>query len=64
MILFKEIVKKNRKYDGNVFLVFTPLYLGAQLIIPTAEDIGSPGRLAHWMDHHKITITHLTPAMV
>ncbi|KAJ1570054.1 large subunit of alpha-aminoadipate reductase [Nowakowskiella sp. JEL0078] len=43
--------------------IFTPLFLGAQLRIPTAEDIGSPGRLAKWMSHHKITITHLTPAM-
>ncbi|KAJ3179953.1 large subunit of alpha-aminoadipate reductase [Gaertneriomyces sp. JEL0708] len=43
--------------------IFTPLFLGAQLRIPTAEDIGQPGRLAEWMDYHKITVTHLTPAM-
>ncbi|KNC99692.1 L-aminoadipate-semialdehyde dehydrogenase [Spizellomyces punctatus DAOM BR117] len=43
--------------------IFTPLFLGAQLRIPTAEDIGTPGRLAEWMAHHGITVTHLTPAM-
>ncbi|KAJ3145502.1 large subunit of alpha-aminoadipate reductase [Geranomyces michiganensis] len=43
--------------------IFTPLFLGAQLRIPTAEDIGSPGRLAEWMAEHGITVTHLTPAM-
>lgn len=41
--------------------VFTPLFLGAQLHIPTAEDIGTPGRLAEWMADSEITITHLTP---
>ncbi|KAI9146540.1 hypothetical protein BKA69DRAFT_1163060 [Paraphysoderma sedebokerense] len=43
--------------------IFTPLFLGAQLRIPTAEDIGSPGRLSQWMCQNQITITHLTPAM-
>ncbi|KAI8821825.1 uncharacterized protein EV422DRAFT_586674 [Fimicolochytrium jonesii] len=43
--------------------IFTPLFLGAQLRIPTSEDIGLPGRLAEWMAHHGITVTHLTPAM-
>ncbi|KAJ3298155.1 large subunit of alpha-aminoadipate reductase [Borealophlyctis nickersoniae] len=43
--------------------IFTPLFLGAQLRIPTGEDIGTPGRLAEWMGYHGITITHLTPAM-
>lgn len=43
--------------------IFTPLFLGAELHIPTAEDIGTPGRLAEWMDESQITITHLTPAM-
>lgn len=43
--------------------IFTPLFLGAQLHIPTADDIGTPGRLAEWMDDQQVTITHLTPAM-
>jgi L-aminoadipate-semialdehyde dehydrogenase len=37
--------------------------LGAELHVPTAEDIGTPGRLAEWMDDSKVTVTHLTPAM-
>lgn len=44
-------------------LVFTPLFFGAELYVPTAEDIGTPGRLAEWMDDSKVTVTHLTPAM-
>jgi L-2-aminoadipate reductase len=43
--------------------IFTPLFLGAELHIPTSEDIGIPGRLAEWMSKQQITITHLTPAM-
>ncbi|RKP01893.1 hypothetical protein CXG81DRAFT_11456 [Caulochytrium protostelioides] len=43
--------------------IFTPLFLGAQLRIPTADDIGFPGRLAEWMAFHACTVTHLTPAM-
>lgn len=43
--------------------IFTPLFLGATLCIPTSEDIGVPGRLAEWMAKEEITITHLTPAM-
>lgn len=43
--------------------IFTPLFLGAQLIIPTSDDIGTPGRLAEWMATYETTVTHLTPAM-
>ena len=43
--------------------MFTPLFFGAQLYVPTADDIGTPGRLAEWMDENQVTVTHLTPAM-
>ncbi|KAJ1919408.1 large subunit of alpha-aminoadipate reductase [Mycoemilia scoparia] len=43
--------------------VFTPAFFGAELYIPTSEDIGIPGQLAQWMAQNSITITHLTPAM-
>ncbi|KAI5888675.1 large subunit of L-aminoadipate-semialdehyde dehydrogenase [Schizophyllum commune H4-8] len=43
--------------------MFTPLFFGAQLHIPTADDIGIPGRLAEWMADSEVTVTHLTPAM-
>ncbi|KAI5841148.1 hypothetical protein DFP73DRAFT_481839 [Morchella snyderi] len=43
--------------------IFTPLFLGARLLVPTADDIGTPGRLAEWMAAHGATVTHLTPAM-
>lgn len=43
--------------------MFTPLFLGATLLVPTSDDIGTPGRLAEWMAIHGATVTHLTPAM-
>lgn len=42
--------------------IFTPLALGAQLICPPA-DVISHELLAEWMKEHKVTVTHLTPAM-
>lgn len=41
---------------------FTPMFLGAQLIIPAKEDI-QHGRLAAWTQAHSISVSHLTPAM-
>lgn len=43
--------------------MFTPLFFGATLYVPTAEDIGTPGQLAEWMADNEVTVTHLTPAM-
>ncbi|CEH15249.1 alpha-aminoadipate reductase lys1p [Ceraceosorus bombacis] len=43
--------------------IFTPLFFGAELHVPTADDIGTPGRLAEWMAATRATVTHLTPAM-
>ncbi|TRM60442.1 hypothetical protein BD626DRAFT_407533 [Schizophyllum amplum] len=43
--------------------MFTPLFFGAELHVPTADDIGIPGRLAEWMADSEVTVTHLTPAM-
>ena len=42
--------------------IFTPLFLGAQLLVPAKEDIQHE-KLAEWMAEHKPTVTHLTPAM-
>ncbi|KAI0879843.1 large subunit of L-aminoadipate-semialdehyde dehydrogenase [Annulohypoxylon maeteangense] len=42
--------------------IFTPLYLGAQLLVPSKEDIQHE-KLAEWMHEMKPTVTHLTPAM-
>lgn len=42
--------------------MFTPLFLGAQLLVPSKEDIQHE-RLAEWMRDHGATVTHLTPAM-
>ncbi|ESK92904.1 aminoadipate-semialdehyde dehydrogenase [Moniliophthora roreri MCA 2997] len=43
--------------------MFTPLFFGASLHVPTADDINTPGRLARWMAESEVTVTHLTPAM-
>ena len=42
--------------------MFTPLFLGAQLLVPAKNDIQNE-RLAEWMNEHGATVTHLTPAM-
>ncbi|RDW75635.1 L-aminoadipate-semialdehyde dehydrogenase [Coleophoma crateriformis] len=42
--------------------IFTPLFLGAQLLVPSKDDIQHE-RLAEWMRDYGATVTHLTPAM-
>jgi L-2-aminoadipate reductase len=42
--------------------MFTPLFLGAQLLVPSKEDIQNE-RLAEWMKAYGATVTHLAPAM-
>ena len=42
--------------------IFTPLFLGAQVLVPSKDDIQHE-RLAEWMREHGATVTHLTPAM-
>ena len=42
--------------------LFTPLFLGARLLIPPKESIMHE-RLAEWMHTYGATVTHLTPAM-
>lgn len=42
--------------------MFTPLFLGAQLLVPAKDDIQNE-KLAEWMKAHGATVTHLTPAM-
>lgn len=43
--------------------IFTPLSIGATLVIPKQENILSPGWLQQWMEQQRITVAHLTPAM-
>ena len=42
--------------------IFTPLFLGAQLLVPSKDDIQNE-KLAEWMQTYDATVTHLTPAM-
>jgi acyl-coenzyme A synthetase/AMP-(fatty) acid ligase len=43
--------------------VFTPLTLGAAVVVPAAGDVDGPGSLAAWAARERITVMHLTPAM-
>ncbi len=43
--------------------IFTPLCLGAAIVIPDADAITQPGRLAAWMATARITVANLTPAL-
>jgi amino acid adenylation domain-containing protein len=43
--------------------IFTPLSLGATLVIPRQATITEPGGLRAWFARTGITATHLTPAM-
>src|SRR6185369_6912543 len=43
--------------------IFTPLSLGAALYIPDLDKL-SPNQLVAWMGEKKISVAHLTPAMV
>ncbi|GAB5360383.1 hypothetical protein AAMO2058_000623000 [Amorphochlora amoebiformis] len=43
--------------------IFTPLFFGAEVHIPTDLDIAEPGRLAKWTAAQRITVSCFTPAM-
>ncbi|KAM0279561.1 hypothetical protein ACHAQH_004516 [Verticillium albo-atrum] len=42
--------------------IFTPLFLGARIMVPPRDSIAHE-LLAEWMKDNQITVTHLTPAM-
>lgn len=42
--------------------IFTPLFLGSELMIPARENIQHE-KLSEWFRDHKPNATHLTPAM-
>ena len=43
--------------------VFTPLQLGAAVLLPDPDRMASPGWLAGWARRQGITVSHMTPAM-
>ncbi len=43
--------------------IFTPVFFGASVHVPTQDDIVEPGRLAEWMLRESITVACLTPAL-
>eukprot|EP00835_Amoeboradix_gromovi_P002433 NODE_138_length_17968_cov_0.291175.p1 type:complete len:1256 gc:universal NODE_138_length_17968_cov_0.291175:6910-3143(-) len=42
--------------------IFTPLFLGAQLHIPSVDVIHN-GLISKWVNDNQLSVTHLTPAM-
>jgi amino acid adenylation domain-containing protein len=44
--------------------ILTPVWLGASLRIPDPERIGEPGWLTGWVARERLTVLHLTPAML
>jgi amino acid adenylation domain-containing protein len=44
--------------------VFTPLWFGAEMVLPDPDLIGAPGYLAGWLLRERVTVLHLTPAMM
>ncbi|HSF42281.1 MAG TPA: amino acid adenylation domain-containing protein [Thermoanaerobaculia bacterium] len=43
--------------------LFTPLQIGAAVVIPDPDTMDEPGRLAAWMRREGVTVAHLTPAL-
>ncbi|MDP1795508.1 MAG: AMP-binding protein, partial [Acidimicrobiales bacterium] len=43
--------------------MFWPLFLGAAIVVPDPDLMGSPRYLARWMRDQHVTVAHLTPAM-
>ncbi|HVG08476.1 MAG TPA: amino acid adenylation domain-containing protein [Thermoanaerobaculia bacterium] len=44
--------------------VFTPVWFGAGMVLPDPDRIGTPGYLAGWLRSERVTVLHLTPAMM
>ncbi|MEP7010529.1 MAG: non-ribosomal peptide synthase/polyketide synthase [Acidobacteriota bacterium] len=43
--------------------IFTPLQIGASIVIPDPGEMLASGRLAEWLQREGVTVAHLTPAM-
>lgn len=43
--------------------IFTPLFFGATIVIPTDNDLFSPGKLVEWLATNKISVCCFTPSM-
>ncbi|MDP9121541.1 MAG: condensation domain-containing protein, partial [Acidobacteriota bacterium] len=43
--------------------IFTPLHLGATIVVPDPAEFGIAGRLAAWLCREQVTVAHLTPTL-
>ncbi len=44
--------------------LLTPLWFGAELVVPDPEGFQTPGYLAEWARRERVTVLNLTPAMM
>jgi amino acid adenylation domain-containing protein len=44
--------------------LLTPLWFGAELVVPDPEGLQTPGYLADWARRERMTVLNLTPAMM
>lgn len=51
-------------YDPLLRDVFTPLWVGARLCIPSPETLLDPDRLVRWLADRLVTVVHATPALM
>jgi amino acid adenylation domain-containing protein len=51
-------------FDGSVMDTFMPLLGGARVLLGSAETLHSPPRLAALINSRRVTIAHMTPAVL
>src|SRR5262249_46903919 len=51
-------------FDVSVWEIFSPLASGARLVLPSPGDHRNPGRVAHLIESHNVTIVGFVPSML
>ncbi|CAE6795835.1 non-ribosomal peptide synthetase [Paraburkholderia domus] len=51
-------------FDIALWELLHPLFSGALLVIFPADAHGDIGRIAEWVEHHRITVAHFVPSLL
>jgi mycobactin peptide synthetase MbtE len=51
-------------FDASLGDIFTPLSLGAQLIVPRPDAFGDIAYVADLINRHRVTVLHMVPSML
>jgi len=51
-------------FDVSVWELLMPICFGAKMVMCHKDDVGSPERIAHLIEKHKITCLHFVPSML